>query len=1161
MVLICDVCRAEINNSANNDEFTSSISLFPCFHKHCDRCKCAAHAPNGRVSCKVCGCQCLPKHIYDYAETQLEKIFCMFCNLKNRAQVEWRCETCQKSYMCNACTKPHIASGHTLTSVKAYVPSHSQCHSHLNLSATYLCSCHTRLCVHCLNIHANGQLVAPHEQRYPFAQLAEQAKLRIQNIRTNSQREMDNAQKILPVLQRNKNFVHEMASKARSAVAEQIVELSNALIRRGNDIVTHIDLFEQEKLQKYETVGNELKHIVDHFKKIENFSENVLVTAQNDHPGMYSASEFVHNSVSMISKKLETLQHDIELTQRLPKINYQSDPTQLLQSIQALGIIDVDGHKTVPMLTTPSNAQMFTVTNAAAPSHQAVPSVPVSTIRPTLTAVNPHISSTVRHGPTLMRQNQNTGQPMAANVSTSANPFNVPLPPNVGIVQPTQQQQQLLNSGRTMNAPQVSPVHLVPTSSVGTGVLSHLLQQGINTAAVSGANHSQSNTPITANFPQIRQQQQTAVHHHHQQQLIHQQQQQQQQHQLALHQQQMQRQQAVRNQMMCQQQQQQLLQQQQYVQQQQQQQPSHCQSVNIQQNQMILKQLQAQQQLFQQQQQQQQRQLNEQQSPVGVSTSAHCQALTQNSNVSTAPEHERRLLLRLPNPYKQQTNQPQMVNPALSADSSSSMSQIAAPPQTRQAAQQRQDLDAFHPVQQQQIPSRPSQKNPVLVELMDDDDEEADKAKTKTLSSQSHPPNPGCSHMLDSHEERQLMNHSQISRLKAQSAAADSTVNAGNGSSDDSSSSPCPSTSLPKRPPAPPVAVSEPSHKRPAIENAHGTIGMSRIVPDNDEGSTRSPSISTTMIEGNAKGTGHEVNSQGTNDNIALDRVVDGSTNDQTEMAAEPKQKTNCETGDPVHRGGGDVEMDEEQSTSKICHITTMNATKSPAKDSDEKVHGDDWWDDYCYVCSQGCDETTGSLGCCDTCPKVFHAKCHVPMIKKTMEELPNGWQCTLCLPCDPLSQISQSFGEREKLLCSKVYLACFVDFSNVEHFLNAVSTAESDYYSVIKEPIWFNKIATKISSDEYKMISEFVEDMNLLFRNCSTFNLPTNPLSNSGKKVYTLYMKAMREFLPAYEKQIWIYVSLYNGRVSVASSNDEESVRRRGGKRGGQKAKSQTPC
>lgn len=68
---------------------------------------------------------------------------------------------------------------------------------------------------------------------------------------------------------------------------------------------------------------------------------------QQDHPGMYSAGEFAHNAVAQVGKKLEMVGRDVELTQRLPKISYQSDLSQLVNAIRSLGIVDIDGQKTV----------------------------------------------------------------------------------------------------------------------------------------------------------------------------------------------------------------------------------------------------------------------------------------------------------------------------------------------------------------------------------------------------------------------------------------------------------------------------------------------------------------------------------------------------------------------------------------------------------------------------------------------------------------------------------------------------------------------------------------------------------------------------------------------------------------------------------------------
>lgn len=44
-------------------------------------------------------------------------------------------------------------------------------------------------------------------------------------------------------------------------------------------------------------------------------------------------------------------------------------------------------------------------------------------------------------------------------------------------------------------------------------------------------------------------------------------------------------------------------------------------------------------------------------------------------------------------------------------------------------------------------------------------------------------------------------------------------------------------------------------------------------------------------------------------------------------------------------------------------------------------------------------------------------------------------------------------------------------------------------YYSIIKQPIDLTTIAKNISENRYHRIDEFIDDMNLIFQNCSTYN------------------------------------------------------------------------
>uniref|UniRef100_A0A915PWM5 E3 ubiquitin-protein ligase TRIM33 n=1 Tax=Setaria digitata TaxID=48799 RepID=A0A915PWM5_9BILA len=149
-------------------------------------------------------------------------------------------------------------------------------------------------------------------------------------------------------------------------------------------------------------------------------------------------------------------------------------------------------------------------------------------------------------------------------------------------------------------------------------------------------------------------------------------------------------------------------------------------------------------------------------------------------------------------------------------------------------------------------------------------------------------------------------------------------------------------------------------------------------------------------------------------------------------------------------------------------------------------------WDDYCYVCQQGCDEKTGSLGCCARCPRVFHNICHIPAIKEQMENLPDEWACSLCTEAEPLHENTGTVGQRERVLCSKVLLSCYEKHLDVEPFCQPVPRTVVNYHVIIKHPMDFSIIARRLkekSKDAFTNVTQFIQCMNLVFENCSTFN------------------------------------------------------------------------
>lgn len=84
------------------------------------------------------------------------------------------------------------------------------------------------------------------------------------------------------------------------------------------------------------------------------------------------------------------------------------------------------------------------------------------------------------------------------------------------------------------------------------------------------------------------------------------------------------------------------------------------------------------------------------------------------------------------------------------------------------------------------------------------------------------------------------------------------------------------------------------------------------------------------------------------------------------------------------------ISLTSIESNSKNSQVNlSINKQNNLLDNQNSEESPQDQWDDYCYVCNQGCDDESGVLGCCNKCPHVFHNMCHIPTIPVKMNELP----------------------------------------------------------------------------------------------------------------------------------------------------------------------------
>ncbi|XP_022096369.1 bromodomain adjacent to zinc finger domain protein 1A-like [Acanthaster planci] len=100
----------------------------------------------------------------------------------------------------------------------------------------------------------------------------------------------------------------------------------------------------------------------------------------------------------------------------------------------------------------------------------------------------------------------------------------------------------------------------------------------------------------------------------------------------------------------------------------------------------------------------------------------------------------------------------------------------------------------------------------------------------------------------------------------------------------------------------------------------------------------------------------------------------------------------------------------------------------------------------------------------------------------------------------------------RQLHLCEEL-LKELVKHPESRPFLSAVSKkAVPDYYKIIKRPMDFASMQTKVNAMEYRTATEFVADVQLIFTNCQQYNQPWSDTYKSGTKLRTFFEKRLKE-------------------------------------------------
>nr|XP_057904934.1 nuclear body protein SP140 isoform X2 [Doryrhamphus excisus] len=195
-----------------------------------------------------------------------------------------------------------------------------------------------------------------------------------------------------------------------------------------------------------------------------------------------------------------------------------------------------------------------------------------------------------------------------------------------------------------------------------------------------------------------------------------------------------------------------------------------------------------------------------------------------------------------------------------------------------------------------------------------------------------------------------------------------------------------------------------------------------------------------------------------------------------------------------------------EDNTLRIHSLLCTCRLCSPT-DSDQEEQKND---DECCVC-----KNVGNLVVCDNCPLSFHPTCHLPRVDDAILSNPRPWDCTFCVfkraqewrYSDVLEsnavlsdQISKHMPECQYLLL------CLFSADDDQCFAMNPSSYVKDYAAAVKTPMWLCEIADRLEKKRYRLVGDFVSDVQLIFSNCALYNKNNPDFINMGSKLKKLF-------------------------------------------------------
>ncbi|EDV95519.1 GH15750 [Drosophila grimshawi] len=164
----------------------------------------------------------------------------------------------------------------------------------------------------------------------------------------------------------------------------------------------------------------------------------------------------------------------------------------------------------------------------------------------------------------------------------------------------------------------------------------------------------------------------------------------------------------------------------------------------------------------------------------------------------------------------------------------------------------------------------------------------------------------------------------------------------------------------------------------------------------------------------------------------------------------------------------------------------------------------------YCS-CRQPYDESQFYI-CCDKCQDWFHGRC-VGIVQSEAEYI-DEYVCPECQRNSDANTANMKSLVQNEIVELKSLIKQIQSHKSAWPFMEPVDPEEApDYYKVIKEPMDLKQMESKLESNTYTKLAEFIGDMTKIFDNCRYYNPKESSFYKCAEALESFFVQKIKSF------------------------------------------------